>query len=317
MIRATVVIPNYNGRKYIKECFDALKRQTCKDFEVIFVDNASQDGSCELATGESCGLNFKLIELPVNYGFARAVNEGIKISKTEYVILLNNDTRAGKHFVEEMINAIDEHPGIFSAQALMLQYKDRKLVDSAGDYYSSIGYAFSNGQDRNASDYSKACRIFSSCAGAAIYRRSVFDKIGFFDENFFAYLEDVDIGYRANLYGYINVLAPKARVLHFGSGSSGSRHNEFKVSLSARNNIFLMYKNFAPWQMALNCVPVVCGMAAKAVYFANKGLLKPYMKGIVSGVTGYGKIKRVNLPNADYADIQRKLFRNTLKRFGG
>lgn len=320
MKKISVIIPNYNGEKFIPECFEALQKQSFKDFEIILVDNASEDESVELAKRHSGSIPLRVIGLDVNYGFARAVNEGICESSAEYVILLNNDTKVGTHFVEKLLFAIDGHQDIFSAQALMLNYNNRKLVDSAGDCFSVLGWAFARGKDRPASRYRTDCDIFSACAGAAIYRRALFDKIGYFDEKFFAYLEDVDIGYRARCYGYRNVLAHRAKVLHIGSGSSGSRHNSFKVSLSARNAVFVMYKNFEPWQMALNFLPALAGTIIKTFYFTGKGLGKDYLKGIFSAISGLSGVQR-----PDYGkthddvnwQIEKEMCANVVRRITG
>lgn len=316
MRKVSVVIPNFNGAKFIPECFEALRKQSFKDFDVIFVDNASEDESIELARSCSKGLSLRVIALDINYGFAKAVNEGIKASGAEYVILLNNDTKAGVHFAEELVLAIDGHKDIFSAQAHMLQYHNSRLTDSAGDYFCLLGWAFSRGKDKPARLYKEDCDIFSSCAGAAIYRRAVFEKIGYFDEKFFAYLEDVDMGYRARLYGYRNIFAHKAKVLHVGSGASGSRHNSFKVSLAARNAVFVMYKNFAPWQKAVNFIPVLAGILIKALFFASKGLGKDYVKGVFSAAGGLSGIKKTDFGGicADNSrEVQKELFGNVMK----
>ncbi|MCM1308030.1 MAG: glycosyltransferase family 2 protein [Butyrivibrio sp.] len=316
MRKLSIVIPNYNGAKFIPECFEALKRQSFKDFDVILVDNASEDESLRLARESAGELELRVIELDINYGFARAANEGIKASGAEYVILLNNDTKAGVHFAEELLLAVDGYNDIFSAQAHMLRYDDSALTDSAGDYFCVLGWAFSRGKDKPARLYREDCEIFSSCAGAAIYRRAVFDKIGYFDEKFFAYLEDVDIGYRAWLNGYRNIFAHRAKVLHVGSGASGSRHNSFKVSLAARNAVFLMHKNFAPWQKAVNFVPVLIGVVIKAAFFASKGLGRDYIKGVFSALGGLSDIKKpefseICVYNSRFA--QRELCRALVK----
>lgn len=320
MGKVSVIIPNYNGVKFLPECLGALKRQSFKDFDVILVDNSSEDGSVELAGSCAGGLSLRVISLDNNYGFARAVNEGIRASGAEYVILLNNDTRAGTHFVEELLLAIEGHEDIFSAQALMLRYSDRRYADSAGDYFCLFGWALSEGRDKRADRYREDREIFSSCAGAAIYRRAVFEKTGYFDEKFFAYLEDVDMGYRARRFGYRNVLAHRARVLHVGSGSSGSRHNAFKVSLAARNSFFLMYKNFAPWQKAVNFLPVLFGTVVKAFYFASKGLGRDYIKGVLSGLGGLDGVQKPDFSAAhedNSMELQRELARGTVKLLKG
>ena len=317
MSKISIVIPNYNGEKYLDECMDALTCQTMMDFDVIVVDNGSEDESVSVCKRYDNMLSLRIISLDSNYGFARAVNEGIKASDAEYIILLNNDTRVGKHFVEKLYQAIEEDDKIFSVQALMLQYNDRTLVDSAGDLFCALGWAFSVGKDDKVSRHRKKKEIFSACAGAAIYRKAVFEEIGYFDEEFFAYIEDVDIGYRARLHGYYNVLEPRARVLHVGSASSGSRHNAFKVKLAARNSMLVMYKNFAVWQKIVNFLPVCAGIIIKTVYFARKKLARSYIAGLCEF---FAYRKRVSVSTAsdecEYTKIQKMLVKNIAKRIG-
>lgn len=317
MYKASVVIPNYNGEKYIDECMSALRKQREQNFEVILVDNASEDNS--IAAFEAYNdLNIRTITLDENYGFSRAVNEGIKASESEYVILLNNDTHVGKNFVGALVDAMDEDDNIFSAQAHMLQYSDRTITDSAGDYFCALGWGFSRGKDEKASKFTERRDVFSSCAGAAIYRKSVFETIGYFDEVFFAYLEDMDIGYRAKLHGYRNVFVPEAKVLHVGSGSSGSRYNEFKTKLAARNSMLVMYKNFAGWQFFVNIPFIFAGIILKSAFFAKQKLLKAYLKGILEAFVTAGKVERQKSCDIkkNYGTIQRELMKNVLIRTG-
>lgn len=319
MSKVTIVIPNYNGSGFMPECFLALKRQTRKDFDIIVVDNGSTDDSPEVIEKESDGLNVQVIKLDANYGFSRAVNEGIKKSGAEYVILLNNDTYAGKRFVEKLVEKIEESEDIFSAQALMLQYDNPQKVDSSGDFFCALGWAFARGKDRPVSKFGNDGDIFSSCAGAAIYRRSAFEEVGYFDEEFFAYLEDVDLGYRARLFGYRNVFAHEAKVRHVGSGSSGSRYNSFKVRLAARNALIVMHKNFAPWQYVVNAIPIGCGIIVKTVFFMRKGFGLDYLKGVISSFSHKRKTTKTRIPKEkrkNYDKIQKELWQNILLRIG-
>lgn len=315
MSKVTVVVPNYNGQGYIDKCLLHLCKQEYDDFKVIVVDNGSQDDSYNNVYKYSDDLDIELVKLDSNYGFSKAVNEGIIRADSEYVILLNNDAYAGKNFIQELVKKMDSDNKIFSAQALMLQYSDHNHVDSAGDYFSALGWGFSKGKDGNASKYTKDKMIFSSCAGAAIYRMSILDEIGLFDEKFFAYLEDMDMGYRARLAGYYNVLAAKARVLHVGSGSSGSRHNEFKVRLSSRNSLLVMYKNFTIGQWIINFPLVIMGILVKILFFARKKLAKAYIKGIVSAFFTFKNVKRTKIANkCNVVKLQRELYANVFSR---
>lgn len=315
MNRVTVVIPNYNGKEFIDKCMLHLTKQDFTDFKVIVTDNGSKDGSGEMALKYSDRLNVELVELGDNYGFSRAVNEGIVRSDSEYVILLNNDAYAGKHFIKELVNKMDSDENIFAAQALMLQYSDKNLVDGAGDYFSAMGWGFAWGKDGEAKNYMQERDVFSCCAGAAIYRKSILDEIGLFDENFFAYLEDMDIGYRARLYGYRNVIVPKAKVLHVGSGSSGSRHNSFKVGLSSRNSFLVMHKNFAPWQWVVNFPFIFAGFCIKSVYFVRKGLARDYIKGVFSSFSKRKDLVKTKASDKKfYRRIESELLSNCFLR---
>ena len=287
--------------------------------EVIVVDNHSEDGSPELVKEKYPGV--RLITFTENKGFSAAVNEGIKEAHTKYVLLLNNDTVADGRMVTELEKAMEKNPGAFSAAAKMINLHTPDKLDGAGDFYCALGWAFARGKDKNTDSFNRPSRIFSSCAGAALYRRKMFDNIGYFDENHFAYLEDIDLGYRANIYGYPNIYVPEAEVLHAGSAVSGSRHNTFKVRLSARNSVFLIYKNMPLFQVLLNLPFLMAGYLIKWFFFTLKGMGGVYLEGVIKGLrlslSEKGKKNKVrfsigNLKN--YIWIQEQLWLNMLRR---
>ncbi len=282
-IKSTVVIPNYNGIAYIKNCLDSLlKEQEEKAFHVIVVDNHSTDGSKEQVALEYP--NVKLIAFEENTGFCKAVNAGIEASDTEYVILLNNDTIVEKGFVSELEKVMESYPMAFSAGAKMVDMKNPQLIDDAGDFYCALGWAFARGTGTEAKNYTEIVEVFSACAGAAIYRKSVFEEIGLFDELHFAYLEDLDIGYRAKIHGYKNYFAPDAVVCHKGSAASGSRHNAFKVDLSSKNSVYVIYKNMPLLQQFINLPFLMAGYFIKWLFFVRKGLGGNYARGVFCGI---------------------------------
>ncbi len=311
MKKVTIVIPNYNGLRFMDQCFEALKLQMCRDFEVLVVDNGSTDGSVEWLKEHEIPTVF----LEKNAGFSGGVNVGIKRAVTPYVILLNNDTEPEPDYVGEMIRAIEKSPRIFSVSAKMVQMYHKDLMDDAGDLYSVLGWAFQRGVGRPEKKYDRPCRVFSACAGAAIYRREVFEEIGYFDEMHFAYLEDIDVGYRARIAGYDNVYWPKAVVYHVGSGTSGGKYNAFKVKLAARNNVFLNYKNMPGWQLALNGVPIALGIWVKYGFFKKMGFGKEYLEGVREGIRERKKCRRVVVEKenfGNYLKIQGELVAGTL-----
>ena len=283
MAKITVVIPNYNGMKYLPDCLDALYSQDADtpEYETIVVDNGSTDGSVEELKKRP---QIRAILLKENTGFCHAVNLGIKESDSEYVILLNNDTKVKTGFIKCLYEAIRRDPRVFSASAQMLMWDREELIDDAGDRYCALGWAYARGKGKRASKYDKTKSIFASCAGAAIYRKTVFDEIGYFDEEHFAYLEDIDLGYRARIYGYKNIYAPKAKVVHFGSASTGSRYNIKKTGLAAANSVYIVYKNMPLLQLALNLPLLVLGYLVKFIFFCFKGMGKEYLAGIIQGI---------------------------------
>ena len=288
-IKTTVVIPNYNGLRFMEECLASLRAQTCSDFKILIVDNGSSDGSVEWLKEQGLDTIF----LTENTGFSGAVNRGIQASDTPYVILLNNDTRVEEAYVAELVRAIERSERIFSVSSRMIQMYEPELLDDAGDMYSLLGWAYQRGVGQSIRKYRKSCRVFSACAGAAIYRRSVFEEIGYFDELHFAYLEDLDVGYRARIAGYDNLYCPTATVWHVGSGTSGSKYNSFKVRLAARNNVYLNYKNMPLLQLFVNAAPIGAGILMKYFFFKKLGFQKDYLEGLKEGCTTLHKCKRV------------------------
>lgn len=299
--KVTLVIPNYNGMKFIEECMDSVLAQDADtpEFQTIVVDNASTDGSLEWLKerfeqggGESLNEEARCEESPAvvilpqstNTGFCHAVNVGIEAADTPYVILLNNDTKVKSDFVKQLYYAIEDKPDAFSVSAKMLMWDRPDLIDDAGDCYCVLGWAYGRGKGKEANRFDTPCKIFSACGGAAIYRRSVFDKMGLFDEAHFAYLEDLDVGYRAQIYGYRNYYEPSAQVIHYGSASSGSRYNEWKTRIAAANSVYVVFKNMPLLQLIWNLPFLIAGYAVKFLFFCKKKMGKMYLKGLWDGV---------------------------------
>ena len=310
--QVTVVIPNYNGRALLKNCIAALERQTCRDFCVLVVDNGSTDGSVELVSRK---LELRFVTLSENTGFCGAVNVGLSQTKTPYVILLNNDTEVHPEFVGALLEAVGRSDRIFSCSAMMIDYHRRELLDNAGDYYTALGWAVARGKGRRIERYEKERDVFSACGGAMICRTEAARQLGGLDERHFAYLEDVDLGYRARIRGYRNRYVPGARVYHVGSATTGTRYNEKKVFLAARNSVYVVYKNMPLLQKLLNAPLLLAGVLVKTLFFLRKGLAGEYLRGMREGIRTAGECRRVpflweHLPA--YLRIQWELWRNIL-----
>lgn len=316
MKEVTVVIPNYKGEAYLRPCVESLFAGTGLEMDVIIVDNGSRDGCVEEV--RHLYPQVECVCLDQNYGFCKAVNIGIRKVETPYVFLLNNDTLVCKGAVEALLASVKKDRRIFSVEAKMIQYQDRTKIDSAGTFYNAFGWAYARGKDRPADQYRKRGPVFSACAGAAMYRREVFEEIGLFDEEHFAYLEDVDVGYRARIAGYRNVYEPMAWIIHVGSAASGSRHNEFKVRLSARNNLYLIYKNMPVLQILLNLPLLLAGFLVKYLFFLKKGLGAIYLKGLMEAPKLMKKKKKVLYQKGhlkNYLKIQLELWLNIFRFF--
>ena len=277
----TVVIPNWNGMAYLGDCLASLRRQTMKNFRVIMIDNGSEDGSVDYVRENFPEVHVRAFHR--NTGFCKAVNEGIGLAKTPYVILLNNDTVCDERFVEKLYEAVDGREDVFSAASRMMQMDDPALIDDAGDYYCALGWAFADGRGLPAEKRMKKRKVFAACAGAAIYRKDLLISLGGFDENHFAYLEDIDIGWRAMRSGYVNIYEPDAVVCHAGSASTGSAYNPFKTKLAAQNSVYIIRKNMPVWQILLNLPLLAAGFLIKTLFFVRKGLAREYLKGLACG----------------------------------
>ena len=238
--KVTIIIPVWNGAAWLAACLEALAAQSFRDFAVIVVDNGSTDNSRALVKRHAP--QALLIAWERNRGFAAAVNAGIRASRTEYVALLNMDTRPRSDWLLNLVQAMDASaPDVGGLASKMLSMSDPAVVDDCGDSLSWQGAAAKRGHGQSAADFARGEEIFSPCAGAALYRKSFLDELGGFDERFFAYLEDVDLGLRGRLHGYRYHFVPMAEVLHQGQGSGLPQ--ACYVRLVTRNRILLLLKN--------------------------------------------------------------------------
>jgi GT2 family glycosyltransferase len=314
-MKISIIVPNYNGLKFLEKCFLSISTQSYhEELDIIIVDNGSVDGSVEYI--EQQHPEYHLIQNKENLGFAAAVNQGIKISDADYIFLLNNDVVLDDNCISNLLKCMKKDENIFAVASKMIQYHDRNKIDDAGDEYTLVGWTNKVGYGKSVDLLNNEREIFSACAGAGLYRKCVFNLIGYFDENFFAYMEDVDIGYRARIFGYKSVYCPQAIVYHIGSGSSGNKYNKFKIKLAARNNVYVPYKNM-PWpQLLLNFIFLITGYFIKYLFFIRKGHGNDYLKGLKEGVTSLDKINKIKYKNerfTNYLKIEWLLIQNSLK----
>lgn len=239
----SVIIPNWNGKRFLQECLDSLKDQTYSDFETILVDNGSTDGSVEFVCGRY-GEFIRVIPNEVNLGFAGGTNAGIRNAKGDYIVLLNNDTWADPHWLEELVNATNVNPPVGMWGSKIYSYYQRDRIEAVGELIYWDGLCRSKGQfEEDRGQYEKMEEIFFPPGCGAMYRRKVFDEIGLFDEDFFAYADDAEIGIRARLAGWKCLYVPKAILYHKNSGTGG-QHSPFKAFYVERNRFWITIKYF-------------------------------------------------------------------------
>jgi len=241
--KVTVIIVNWNGERFLDRCLSALMAQTVRPQEIILVDNASSDGSLEIARRFP---SVRLLALDQNAGFARGNNLAISeaASDSEWIALLNPDAFADSRWLEELLLSARDNPEFDVFGSRLVDAAAPEVLDGTGDVYHMSGLAWRAGHGAPVPSALKPAReIFSPCAAAALYRRSVMAKVGGFDEDYFCYVEDVDLGFRLRLTGHRCLYVPSSVVHHLGSGSTGGQHSDFAVYHGHRNLVWTYVKD--------------------------------------------------------------------------
>ena len=289
-----VIIVNWNGEEFLGRCLDALMAQSVTPFEIIVVDNASSDGSVDILKRFP---SVRLIELDQNTGFARGNNLAIEAvsNEVEWIALLNPDAFASPYWLEEMLETASCHPEFDVFGSKLLKASDSQVLDGVGDIYHLRGLVWRNGHGLSellVGEKAEEQEIFSPCAAAALYRRDALLKVGGFDEDFFCYTEDVDLGFRLRLRGYRCMYVPKSIVYHVGSGTTGSQHSEFAIYHGHRNLVWTFIKNMPGWLFWL-CLPVHIAMNIVSIFwFAYRGLGRVVVKAKWDALLGVSSMWR-------------------------
>lgn len=259
----SVIIPNWNGKRFLEECIDSLKAQTLQDFETILVDNGSTDGSARFVE-ERYGNFVRIIRNEKNLGFTGGNNVGIRAARGEFLVLLNNDTRADLHWLEELVKATDVDRRIGMWGSKIYSYYKRDQIEAVGELIYRDGLCRSKGQfEQDRGQYEVMEEIFFPPGCGAMYRKRVFDEIGLFDEDFFAYADDSEIGIRARLAGWKGIFVPRAIIYHKNSGTGG-QHSPFKAFYVERNRFWITVKYFPLPLLLLSPFFTFCRFAFQA-----------------------------------------------------
>lgn len=238
----SIIIVNYNGKRWLEKCLSSLKKQTYKNFEIIFVDNASNDNS--LSFVKKNYPDVKTFSLKDNIGFAGGNNKGYKLAKGELILFLNNDTYVEECFLKDFVAAFNDKR-ISIAQSKLVLF-DEKTIDSCGSFwtYTTFMYYFGNGKSERKSIYNKQFNLFSVKGASFMVRREVIEKIGLFDEAYWNYYEETDFCHRAWMFGYESWYCPKAVCYHAMGGTSLSFPNSFVQYHNFKNKLSSFLKNF-------------------------------------------------------------------------
>jgi hypothetical protein len=289
----SVVIPNWNGAAFLPVCLDSLKSQSFRDFEVIVVDNGSTDNSRDLLASKYKWA--RVVPLNKNEGFAGGCNRGISATRGMWVVLMNNDTEAHKDWLKNIVVAIKNKPEYSFFATKILRFDKREILDGTGDFISRSLFVFRFGQfDTDKGQYDDLGEIFSPCGASAVYRKTMLDDIGLLDEDFFAYLEDIDLGMRAHIAGYKGLFVHDSVIYHIGGASTDSELMSPWVYKQNIRNMFLILFKDIPFPVFLICIPSMIFWHSAHLFYVirrRRELFKYYFIALYESLKLYRKMR--------------------------
>lgn len=273
----SIVVVSYQSGPTLERCLAALRAQHFTNFEILLVDNASTDGAPQAAAAADPGLRF--LEPHANLGFAAGNNLAAREARGRWLVLLNPDAYPAPDWLEALVAGIQRHPDVHCFTSLQMVADQPGMMDGAGDVMTSAGIPFRGGYRRRLPVNLPEGEVFSACGAATLIDRELFLGLGGFDERFFCYCEDVDLGYRLRLAGEATLLLPAAVVEHVGSASTGVR-SDFAVFHGTRNRIWTFLKNTPPLLLWLSTPLHVAVTAGLLLLHARRGDAAPVIRGI-------------------------------------
>lgn len=282
-----VVIVAYSSREWIFKCISALSEQTVMPSEVIVVENGSSEDKALHADEMPSFIRF--VKNDTNLGFAVANNDAVKLTKARWVAFLNPDAFPEPTWLEELLAAAHRWPEARIFGSTQIKYGEDNRLDGAGDAMHVFGLPFRSGFGNALSRLPEEGEVFSACGAAMMIDRSLFDHLDGFDDQFFCYCEDVDLGFRSRLLGEKAVQVRNAVVHHVGSASS-SRWSDFAVYHGTRNRIWVYFKCMPmPWLWIMLPLNILAS-AALFVLSVRRGAAIAYLRGIIDGVAGLDRV---------------------------
>ncbi len=299
MLEITVIIVNWNGRSWLQQCLPTLAAQTYNHFNTLVVDNGSTDDSIEWLSQNWPGV--AIIPLDKNLGFAAANNIGIQATDSPLVALLNNDTLVDEGWLEALATAVSPpYTGMVASH--IVRWNDPDLLDSAGIRVDRAGIAWNRGWGQPVELAAASCSVFGPSGAAALYRREMLDEIGLFDEDYFAYYEDVDLAWRAQRAGWTCQYAPDARVRHWHSATS-NKTPHYKNFLNGRNKLWTIVKNY-DWPTLLWMAPIIILYdVMAAIYQTIKSRNTSPLRGRWQAISSAKKMVNKRLPARQKAPL--------------
>ncbi|MBW6518675.1 MAG: glycosyltransferase family 2 protein [ANME-2 cluster archaeon] len=303
----SVVIVNYNGMRFLENCLSSLLLQTYPLFEIILVDNGSNDGSVDFVLNAFPSVT--IICNNENLGFAKGNNIGIKSANGMLIASLNNDTVVTPRWIEKLVLSIISHENIGMCASKMLFMSDPDMINSTGICISRSGTSWDRGIfELDKGQYESEEEVFGPCAGAAMYKKSMLDEIGLFDEDFIAYVEDTDLAFRGRLSGWKCLYVPKAVVYHMHGGTAGFE-TDYTIYFGNRNIVWNTVKNFPPLLFFSSLPWIIVRNIGVIPYYTIKGHGKTVLRSKIDGIKGIPKMFAKRSPRS----VNEKKIRTYIK----
>jgi len=323
----TTVILNWNGKEYLQSCIRSVKEQTYPNLEIILIDNASTDGSIEMV--KSIFHDLQVIVNPKNLGYGGGNNQGIRAARGKYIFILNNDTELEEECMKQLWQSIEMDQRIGATTPKILLYDQRDTLDAAGLTIYPDGLSIGRGRLENHEKYSQREEVFFGSGCASLFRKEMLEEIGLFDEDFFAYAEDTDLGWRARLAGWKAFYVPEAIVYHHHSKKFGT-YSPLKAFLVERNRIWVAWKNFPlpflflwPYYTALRYFYQAVGALTQKGASGRFGkesspflLISILGKAFVEALKGFPKLLRKRRITQRTKKISNRAFYLLFKKYG-
>ena len=292
MKTVTIAIPSLHRPDLTRRCLEFIQQQTlpADEWEVVVIENEARPGSM---LPDPLPPNTRRIELPTNEGTTGSINRAVAATESRYVLLLNNDIELAPDYIEKLVRAFDADAKLGFVTGKLLRATQPTHLDGVGDAMLMAGAAYRLGHfDRDDGQYDQPMPILSGCGAAVLYRREVFELCGRLDEDFFAYLDDLDLALRAHILGHTGIYLPDAIARHIGSATLGDGRHPHIVEYLTRNQIYLLAKDY-PRRVLGRLLPrIIVYQGLWFVFAVRNGGPGAYLRGSWAGVSGVSAMRR-------------------------